>query len=161
MESCALAPLRGTPDAVSLKVSLAKCGAERFSRQPRYLHGCHLHFLTQFAGLNALLLKQGNFALIITNTISKTTDLPMQRRTVSAAFSDESADFLPSVSAKNGFQGIPERHMWISYAMLANRRRCSGYPLRGHFSRWKRGVIVSGSLSVLGRVSFKITNLIV
>ena len=104
MESCALAPLRGTPDAISLKVSLAKCGAERFSRQPRYLHGCHLHFLTQFAGLNALLLKQGNFALIITNTISKTTDLPMQRRTVSAAFSDESADFLPSVSAKTGFR---------------------------------------------------------
>ena len=46
-------------------------------------------------------------------------------------------------------------------AMLANRRWGSGYPLRGHFSRWKRVVILAGSLSVLGRVSFKISNLIV
>ena len=46
-------------------------------------------------------------------------------------------------------------------AMLANRRRGSDSPLRGHFSRWKRVAIVSGSLSVLGRVSFKISNLIV
>ena len=39
-------------------------------------------------------------------------------------------------------------------AMLANRRWGSDSPLRGHFSRGIRVARVSGSLSVIGRVSF-------
>ena len=125
------------------------------------LHCCHLHFLRNFAGLNALLLKQGNFALSVANTISKTTDLPMQRRTVSAAFRTSRLIFYRRFLQKTGFRVSLNRTIWVPCAMLANRRWGSGYPLRGHFSRWKRVVILSGSLSVLGRVSFKISNLIV
>lgn len=45
-----------------------------------------------------------------------------------------------------------------THAMLANRRFGSGYPLRGLFTRRKRAVILSGSLSILGRVSFQNPN---
>ena len=32
---------------------------------------------------------------------------------------------------KNGFQGVPDLHLWVPHAMLANRRFRAGYPLRG------------------------------
>ena len=32
---------------------------------------------------------------------------------------------------KNGFQGVPDLHLWVPHAMLANRRSRAGYPLRG------------------------------
>ena len=33
--------------------------------------------------------------------------------------------------AQNGFQGVPDLHLWDPDAMLANRRFRAGYPLRG------------------------------
>ena len=32
---------------------------------------------------------------------------------------------------KNGFQGVPDLHLWVPHAMLANRRSRADYPLRG------------------------------
>lgn len=57
---------------------------------------------------------------------------------------------------QNGFQGVPERICVYTDAMLANRRWGSDSPPAGAFFPLEKVAIVSGSLSVLGRVSFNI-----
>ena len=46
-------------------------------------------------------------------------------------FSIEFASLFGFGCSPNGFQGVPDLHLWDPDAMLANRRFRAGYPLRG------------------------------
>ena len=46
---------------------------------------------------------------------------------------------------KNGFQGVPDLHLWVPHAMLANRRSRAGYPPRG-FCTADRGAVALGNI---------------
>ena len=46
---------------------------------------------------------------------------------------------------KNGFQGVPDLHLWVPHAMLANRRSRADYPLRGGGTA-DRGAVALGNI---------------
>lgn len=52
--------------------------------------------------------------------------------------------------AQNGFQGVPDLHLWDPDAMLANRRSRSGYPCRAQWRRLRRTAKSTAPTSTTG-----------